>query len=293
MKYRLLLVLTSLIWGIAFAFQAVGMKTMGPYTFSGIRFLIATAALLPLMAISKDKIIQGPLSVPAWAAFALPGFFLFLGATLQQVSLQYTTVSKASFLTATYILMVPFLGLFIRQPIRLTHIAGAMIATVGVYFLSITDSFSMEKGDFLVIASAVCFALQIVAISCFAVRISPLWLSCGEFFMSGLLNCLLALFFETPSWQGILAGWIPLLYLGILSTAVGFTLQTLTQKYIPPSEASMIQSLEMVFGGLTGVLIMGDILSSKQIIGILAMTAGVVLSQIKSRVVLDPGKESL
>lgn len=293
MKYRLLLVLTSLIWGFAFAFQAIGMETMGPYTFNGIRFLIGAAALLPLMAISKDPIIQGPLPVPAWAAFALPGFFLFLGATLQQVSLQYTTVSKASFLTATYILMVPFLGLFIRQPIRLTHIAGALIATVGVYFLSITESFSMEMGDLMVLASAVCFAFQIIAISCFAVRISPLWLSCAEFFMSGLLNCLLALFFEAPTWQGILAGWIPLLYLGLLSTAVGFTLQALAQKYIPSSEASMIQSLEMVFGGLAGILIMGDILSLKQIIGILAMTVGVVLSQIKSRVVLDPGKESL
>lgn len=293
MKYRLLLVLTSLIWGFAFAFQAIGMETMGPYTFNGIRFLIGAAALVPLMARSKEKIIQGTLPVPVWAAFALPGFFLFLGATLQQVSLQYTTVSKASFLTATYILMVPFLGLLIRHPVRLTHILGAVIATVGVYFLSITESFSMEAGDLMVLLSAVCFACQIIAISCFAVRISPLWLSCCQFFISGVLNCFLALAFETATLDGILAGWIPLLYLGLLSTAVGFTLQTLAQKYIPPSEASMIESLEMVFGGIAGILIMGDVLSSRQIIGIIAMTFGVILSQIKSRIVLDPGKEPL
>lgn len=287
MKYRLLLLLAALIWGFAFAAQVVGMESVGPYTFNGVRFLLGSLALVPIILTSKEEAPPLPKNMPLLAACLMVGLPLFAGATLQQVGLQYTTASKASFLTATYILMVPIMGIFHKETLRITHIAGAILAMVGVYFMSITEDFSIGAGDLMMLLCALGFTIQIHAMTYLTQRFSPIVLSSGQFFVAGVLNFILAFLFETPTLSGIGGALWPILYTGLLSTGVAYTLQAVGQKYLPPTEASMILSMEMVFGGMAGVFFLDESFTARQMIGVLSMTAGVFLSQLPGRAVLS------
>ena len=291
MKYRFLMLLAALIWGFAFVAQVVGLDSVGPYTFNGVRFLIGTCALLPLVLRARKEENPVPSDIPFWAACLMVGIPLFAGATLQQVGLQYTTASKSSLLTATYILMVPIFGIFLRKALRLFHVIGAFFAIIGVYFISITGDFTISAGDSLSLICAVGFTVQILVMDYLTQRFSPILLSAGQFFTTGVLNLILAFLFETPTLSGLEGALWPLLYTGILSTGVAYTLQSVGQKYVPATEASMLLSMEMVFGSLSGILFMGDTFSFRQYIGIAAMIIGVFLSQIPSRVIFNPGKK--
>ena len=283
MKYRLLLLLAALIWGFAFAAQVVGMESVGPYTFNGVRFLLGSLALVPIILTTKEEAPPLPKNMPLSAACLMVGLPLFAGATLQQVGLQYTTASKASFLTATYILMVPIMGIFLKETLRVTHIAGALLAMAGVYFMSITEDFSIGAGDLMMLLCALGFTIQIHAMTYLTQRFSPIVLSSGQFVVAGVLNFILAFLFETPTLSGIEGA----LYTGLLSTGVAYTLQAVGQKYLPPTEASMILSMEMVFGGIAGIFFLGESFTARQMIGVLSMTAGVFLSQLPGRAVLS------
>lgn len=286
MKYRLLLLTAALIWGFAFVAQVVGMDTVGPYTFNGFRFILGSAALLPYFYLHPAGKSPVKTKIPLWAAFLMVGIPLFLGATLQQVGLQYTTASKASFLTANYLLMVPIAGLFLGYLLLRNHVIGAILAIIGVYFISITEDFAISLGDGLMLLCALAFTVQIHMLDYLTQRFSPVLLSCGQFFVTGVLNLILAYTFETPTLSGLEGALWPLLYTGILSTSVAYTLQAVGQKYLPPTESSMILSMEMVFGGLSGIFFLGESFTLRQYIGVFAMTAGVFLSQIPSPVVL-------
>lgn len=286
MKYRLLLLTAALIWGFAFVAQVVGMDTVGPFTFNGFRFILGSAALLPYLYFRPAGESPVKTKIPLWAAFLMVGIPLFLGATLQQVGLQYTTASKASFLTANYILMVPIAGLFLGNPLHRNHLIGAVLAIIGVYFMSITEDFTISLGDGLMLLCALSFTVQIHMLDYLTQRFSPVLLSCGQFLVTGVLNLILAYTFETPTLSGLEGALWPLLYTGILSTSVAYTLQAVGQKYLPPTESSMILSMEMVFGGLSGILFLGESFTFRQYIGVFAMTAGVFLSQLPSPVLL-------
>ena len=286
MKYRLLLLSAALIWGFAFVAQVVGMDTVGPFTFNGVRFVIGSLALLPFLYFHRGEKSPVSTSIPLWAAFLMVGIPLFLGATLQQVGLQYTTASKASFLTANYLLMVPIAGLFLGQPLLRNYLIGAILAMTGVYFISITEDLTISYGDGLMLICAMAFTLQIHMLNYLTQRFSPVLLSAGQFMVTGLLNLLLAFLFETPTLAGLQGAAWPILYTGILSTSVAYTLQAVGQKYMPPTEASMILSMEMVFGGISGILFLDESFTLRQTIGVIAMTCGVFLSQIPSPVLL-------
>ena len=286
MKYRLLLLSAALIWGFAFVAQVVGMDTVGPFTFNGVRFVIGSLALLPFLYFHREEKSPVSTSIPLWAAFLMVGIPLFLGATLQQVGLQYTTASKASFLTANYLLMVPIAGLFLGQPLLRNHLIGAILAMMGVYFISITEDLTISYGDGLMLICAMAFTLQIHMLNYLTQRFSPVLLSAGQFMVTGLLNLLLSFLFETPTLAGLQGAAWPILYTGILSTSVAYTLQAVGQKYMPPTEASMILSMEMVFGGISGILFLDESFTLRQTIGVIAMTCGVFLSQIPSPVLL-------
>lgn len=286
MKYRLLLLSAALIWGFAFVAQVVGMDTVGPFTFNGVRFVIGSLALLPFLYFHREEKSPVSTSIPLWAAFLMVGIPLFLGATLQQVGLQYTTASKASFLTANYLLMVPIAGLFLGQPLLRNHLIGAILAMMGDYFISITEDLTISYGDGLMLICAMAFTLQIHMLNYLTQRFSPVLLSAGQFMVTGLLNLLLAFLFETPTLAGLQGAAWPILYTGILSTSVAYTLQAVGQKYMPPTEASMILSMEMVFGGISGILFLDESFTLRQTIGVIAMTCGVFLSQIPSPVLL-------
>ena len=292
MKYRFLLLLAALIWGFAFVAQVVGMGTIGPYTFNGVRFVLGSVALFPIIYFSKKETNPLPTKIPLWLACLMVGIPLFAGATLQQVGLQYTTASKASFLTATYILMVPVLGIFLGQALRITHFLGALLAIIGVYLMSITESFSIGAGDLLMLLCAIGFTVQIHMMDYLTQRFSPIILSSGQFMVTGVLNLILAFLFETPTWAGLHGALWPILYTGLLSTGVAYTLQAVGQKYLPPTEASMILSMEMVFGGLSGILFLDETFTLRQTLGVLAMTCGVFLSQIQGKVILQLRKGS-
>ena len=286
MKYRLLLLSAALIWGFAFVAQVVGMDTVGPFTINGVRFVIGSLALLPFLYFHREEKSPVSTSIPLWAAFLMVGIPLFLGATLQQVGLQYTTASKASFLTANYLLMVPIAGLFLGQPLLRNYLIGAILAMTGVYFISITEDLTISYGDGLMLICAMAFTLQIHMLNYLTQRFSPVLLSAGQFMVTGLLNLLLAFLFETPTLAGLQGAAWPILYTGILSTSVAYTLQAVGQKYMPPTEASMILSMEMVFGGISGILFLDESFTLRQTIGVIAMTCGVFLSQIPSPVLL-------
>lgn len=286
MKYRLLLLSAALIWGFAFVAQVVSMDTVGPFTFNGVRFVIGSLALLPFLYFHREEKSPVSTSIPLWAAFLMVGIPLFLGATLQQVGLQYTTASKASFLTANYLLMVPIAGLFLGQPLLRNYLIGAILAMTGVYFISITEDLTISYGDGLMLICAMAFTLQIHMLNYLTQRFSPVLLSAGQFMVTGLLNLLLAFLFETPTLAGLQGAAWPILYTGILSTSVAYTLQAVGQKYMPPTEASMILSMEMVFGGISGILFLDESFTLRQTIGVIAMTCGVFLSQIPSPVLL-------
>ena len=286
MKYRLLLLLASLIWGVAFVAQVLGMDSVGPYTFNGFRFILGSIALLPVLFMYPSGKNPVPTSIPLWLAFLLVGIPLFFGATLQQVGLQYTTASKASFLTANYLILVPLTGLFLGHPLLRNHIIGAILALIGVYYISITEDFSISLGDGLVLICALAFTVQIHMLNYLTQRFSPVLLSCGQFFVTGFLNLILAFTFEEPSVSGLQGALWPILYTGIMSTSIAYTLQAVGQKYLPPTEASMILSMEMVFGGLSGIFFLDESFTIRQYIGIIAMTIGVFLSQVPSPVLI-------
>lgn len=286
MKYRLLLLLASLIWGVAFVAQVLGMDSVGPYTFNGFRFILGSIALLPVLFMYPSGKNPVPTSIPLWLAFLLVGIPLFFGATLQQVGLQYTTASKASFLTANYLILVPLTGLFLGHPLLRNHIIGAILALIGVYYISITEDFSISLGDGLMLICALAFTVQIHMLNYLTQRFSPVLLSCGQFFVTGFLNLILAFTFEELSVSGLQGALWPILYTGIMSTSIAYTLQAVGQKYLPPTEASMILSMEMVFGGLSGIFFLDESFTIRQYIGIIAMTIGVFLSQVPSPVLI-------
>lgn len=289
MFYRLLCLLTAIIWGLGFVAQVKGMDSIGPFAFSGIRFIIGSAILWPFIYFMKPKESYGNISL--WCAILAIGLSLFCGATFQQVGLQYTTASNAAFLTSTYILMVPLLSAFLGFALRLNHILGLLLALPGVYAMSIGENLSINLGDLFMIFSAMGFSMQIIFLNYFTKRFSPILLSSGQFLVCGLLNLCLSVVLETTTLSGIENAAFSLLYAGLLSTGIAYTLQSIGQKHVPATEASMIFSMEMVFGAIAGFLCLDETLTMTQYIGAALMTLGVLLSQLPGAIIYIRKKE--
>lgn len=282
MKYRLLLVLTAAIWGFAFVAQLVAMDDIGPLTFSACRSFIGALSLVPVLLLTQPARSPREPRYPRWVAILIAGLFLTGGTLCQQFGLLYTTASKASFITASYLLMVPLFGLFLGQALHRNHIIGAVLAMAGVYLLSVTEALHISRGDGLVFLGALCFTGHILYLNDAAQRYSPIQIAAGQFFVFGLISLAGTLLFETVSLPALLRAWWPILYTGVFSTGVAYTLQVVGQKHLPPTECSMILSLEMVFGGLGGFLFLGETMSSRELTGVVCMIIGVFLSQLSS-----------
>lgn len=287
MKYRFLLVLTAAIWGFAFVAQVVAMDDVGPFTFNAVRSFIGSLSLTPVLLFTKREPAPEKADFPKWLGIVIAGLFLCAGTALQQFGLQYTTASKASFITATYILMVPLFGLFLGHILRLNHVIGAVLAIIGVYCLSVKGDFQIDLGDGLVFLCAIFFTFHILYLDYAARRYPPIEIAAGQFFVCGLINLAAAIPLEPIHADALLAAWWPILYVGIFSTGIAYTLQIIGQRHLPPTECSMILSLEMVFGGLSGWLVLGETMTAKELIGVLAMIIGVFWSQLPSRGILS------
>jgi len=286
MQANLLMLFAAAIWGFAFVAQRVGMETMGPHWFNSLRFFIGCVALIPVVLwidSKRDKTSDETPQVPTKTLLLgglAAGVLLFIGATFQQVGLQYTTAGKAGFITGMYIFFVPLIGLFFRMKTGLGTWVGAVIALWGLYLLSINEDFTLSKGDTLQLICAVAFAGHVLMIGYLATRMDTVKLSLIQFFVAGVLAMGLALCFEQLSWAMITSTAVPLLFAGVMSTGIAYTLQTVAQQHAHPSHAAIILSSEGVFAVLGGFLLLNEVLPAKGLLGCGLILVGMLLSQL-------------
>ncbi len=281
-KSDLLLLLTAFIWGTAFVAQRVGMEHVGPFVFNGIRFILGGACLLPFIVAENRRRTEyhAPNRKQAFAGYILAGLMLFAGSSLQQVGIVYTTAGKAGFITGLYVVIVPLLGLVWGQKVRPGSWVGAVIAAGGLYFLSISNGFSIAYGDLLVLIGAFAWALHVQAVGLFSPRMSALRLAFGQYMVCGGLSLLVALIAENNTLGGIMAATMAIVYGGVFSVGIAYTLQVFAQKDAPAAHAAIILSLETVFAALGGWIVLGETLSGRAVFGCVMMLSGMLLSQL-------------
>ncbi|ALE02052.1 DMT family transporter [Candidatus Pseudothioglobus singularis] len=286
----LIMLLAAAIWGFAFVAQREGMETMGPFLFNAARFFIGSAVLFPLVWYlskkNKTPTNKETSTKKLLIAGTIAGLFLFLASSFQQVGIQYTTAGKAGFITGLYIFFVPLIGIFFGQRTGSGTWLGAFIAVIGLYLLSINDDFSIARGDLLQLICAVFFAAHILVVGYVAKRMDPLKLSLIQYVVSGVLSFFIAIAIEVITWQMIVDTAIPLLYAGVMSIGVGYTLQVVAQQHAKSSHAAIILGLEGAFAVLGGWLILDENLSMKGLIGCGLMLSGMFLSQLLPRLSL-------
>ncbi|MDD5508933.1 MAG: DMT family transporter [Bacteroidales bacterium] len=286
-KSELLLLLAALIWGFAFTAQRVGMEYMGPFLFNGIRFGLGALVLGAFIFIRKNReidirpeFLQDHRKTLVRGGI-IAGLLVFAGATLQQTGMIYTTAGNGGFITGLYVVFVPILGLFIRHRPAFFVWIGAFLATMGMYFLSVTGSFHIAKGDLLVLGCAFVWAFHVLYIGHVSPRVDALKLALIQYIITSLLSLVIAVLFEKIVWQAIVDATVPLLYGGIFSVGIAYTLQIVGQKKAPPAHAAIILSAEAVFAAVGGWLILNEVLSARALLGCALMLAGMVLAQVK------------
>ena len=285
-----LLLLTAVIWGLAFVAQRAGMDFVGPFTYNAVRFALGSIALLPLIVIrGRGAPAAGPLHAPgtrpsmpigAVRAGLLAGVILIFGASLQQIGLVYTTAGKAGFVTGLYVVLVPLSGLLWRQKTEWSAWTGAALCVVGLFLLSVTSSFTVERGDLIVLAGSFFWAAHVQVVGWLSPRTDPVRLACVQFAVCSAASTVGALAFEQPQWSSILSAAVPILYGGILSVGVAYTLQVVAQRRAPPSHAAILLSLESVFAALGGALFLGERLGTRGTLGCALMFTGMIVSQV-------------
>ena len=291
MKGNILLVITAVIWGAAFVAQSVSMDHIGAFTFQGVRSLIGSAVLVPvILALTSVKKKKGEYVKPGkkekaqlWKAGIICGIILTVAANLQQAGIQYTTAGKAGFITALYIVVVPILGLFMKKKVSLRIWMCVIMAMVGLYLLSVTEGFRLSMGDTLVLLCAVAFSFHIVVVDHYASIVDGVKLSCIQFLVCGVISSILMFIFEEPQIDGLMKAAVPILYAGVLSCGVAYTLQIVGQKYTRPTVASLLMSLESVFAVLAGMIILREIPTAREAIGCIVMFAAIIITQLPEK----------
>ena len=279
----------TVIWGFAFIAQSVGMELIGPFTFQMIRCILAVLFLIPcsfLLDLGKASFREsaGKWADPKlWKVGLICGCALFVAASLQQVGLQYTDAGKAGFITAMYIVLVPILGIFRKQrPPRVIWFS-VVLAVAGLYLLSCLNAGQINKGDLLVMGCALAFAVQITCIDRLAGDVDGFRLNCVQSMVVAALSIPFVVFTETVDMGNILSCWLPLLFAGVLSMGLAYSLQIIGQKDLEPTTASLIMSLESVFAVLGGWWLLGERMTNWELLGCGLVFAGVVVSQLPDK----------
>lgn len=307
LRNPLMLLLTAVIWGVAFVAQSVGMEYIGPFTFNCVRCLIGGVVLIPciwiLDRVRGSETVSGTEENEKRAGKnekierayrknerrilltggLCCGLALFVASNLQQFGIQYTSVGKAGFITAMYIVLVPVLGVFLKKKIGLKVWISVALAVVGLYLLCITEGFSVGLGDLLVLLCAFVFAVHILVIDYFSPKTDGVRLSCIQFLVCGVLSGICMMIAEQPDMGAILQAWMPVLYAGVMSCGVAYTLQIIGQKGMDPTVASLILSLESVVSVLAGWALLGQSLSARELFGCVLMFGAIILAQLPER----------
>lgn len=299
LRGNLMLLLTAIIWGSSFVAQRAGMDYIEPFTFNGIRSIIGGLVLIPviflLAKLDRKAEDEGPekkqlteeekkterkvLLIGGLCC----GIALFVASSLQQIGVAYTTAGKAGFITALYVILVPIMGLFLGKKVRPIVWLCLVFFVIGLYLLCMKGSFAISKGDFLVLLCACFFAVHILVIDYFSPKTDGVKLSCIQFLVCGIISLVPMFAVETPVLARIFDCWLPILYAGVLSCGVAYTLQVVAQKNTNPTIASMLLSLESVFAVIAGVIILHEQISMRELIGCVLMFAAIVVAQLPSK----------
>lgn len=289
LKSDLILLLAAAIWGFAFVAQRAGMEHLGPFTYNSLRFILGSLCLLPFVV--KKSPFDPPKPVSGHVDFSHPlikggiaaGLILFAGATCQQTGLVYTTAGKAGFITGLYVILVPIIGIFLKQRTGIATWIGAVIGAAGLYLLSVTEGLTLAPGDGLVLIGSFVWAGHVLVIARYSREVDPVKLAFVQFIICSFFSLICAVIFETVTVQDIVAAAIPILYGGIMSAGIAFTLQVVGQRGSPAAHAAIILSLEAVFAVLGGWWILGENLSTRGMVGCMLMLAGMVVSGLMHR----------
>ena len=278
-----LLLTSALIWGLAFAFQRQGMQHVGPFTFNALRFALGAGALALLLRFGPlDGTKSSRLGFPIVGGL-LAGLVIFLGAALQQAGLVHTTAGKAGFITGLYVVFVPLLGLLLHRRTGRWTWAGALIAAAGLYLLSVKGSFGIARGDLLVLLGAVFWASHVLIIDRIIHRSNPYRLAIFQYGVCAGASLVAALLTETLSGARLAAAGVPILYTGLLSVGIAYTLQIVAQRRAHPAHAAIILSMESLFAVLGGWLLLGETLGGRGLTGCALMLGGMLLTQLGGR----------
>lgn len=289
-KNSLLLLLTATIWGTAFVAQSVGMDYVEPFTFTFARSIIGGIVLIPCIYFlrwlkkreDKDAGVNRLFVTKIeWIGGICCGLALCAASNFQQIGISYTTVGKAGFITALYVVIVPIMGLFFKRKVSFVVWICVALSVIGLYLLCMTEgSFTLAYGDLLVLICAILFSIHIMVIDHFSPKGDGVVMSCIQFFVCGIVSGIIMLFVESPDLGNIMAAKMPILYAGVLSSGVGYTLQVVGQKGMNPTIASLIMCLESVVSVLAGWLILGEALSNRELLGCVLMFVAIVLAQM-------------
>lgn len=288
-KGNVILMITALIWGTAFVAQSVGMDYVGPFTFITARYIVGGLFLIPCIYL-LDRINKKPVresgkddkKTLVTGGF-LCGTVLFTASCFQQIGIQYTTVGKSGFITALYIIIVPLLGILFKKRVSVKVWISVVISLIGLYLLCMNESFSISRGDFLILMCAFCFSIHILIIDKYSSLVDSVRMSCIQFFVAGLLGVIPMFIFENPQIKDMLNACSSILYTGIMSSGIAYTLQIIGQKYTSPVLATLIMSIESVFAALSGWIILGEVLSLKEYIGCCLVFSAIILAQLPDR----------
>lgn len=277
-----LMLITALIWGSTFVAQTKGMEHIGPFLYTGLRFLLGAMAILPLVLLARVRTgaVGHRFSWPMVLGSLVLGLVLTLGINLQQIGLMFTTVTNSGFITGLYVILVPVFGLFIGMRTGLGTWAGAALALAGMLLLSVNADYSIARGDWLQLTGAACWAIHVLLVSSLASRFDPVRVAFLQFIVCAAISLMLALIFESIAWPSIVLAGPAILYGGLLAVGIGFTLQVVAQRDAIASHAAVILSLEAVFAALAGWLILGETLSVRGFIGCCMMLAGMLIAQL-------------
>lgn len=301
MKGNILLLLTAFIWGSAFVAQKAGMEYIEPFTFNGIRCFIGAIVLIPVILIfAKDDPIAKDASEEEKKAYNKTlllgglccGLAIFIASSLQQYGILYTTAGKSGFITALYVVLVPVFGIFMKRKVRKSTWLCVIMALVGLYLLCVQKGEALNIGDFITLLCAFGYTLHIFVIDYFSPKVNGVKMSCLQFLVAGILSMPLALIFEDIVWANVLDCTIPLLYAGVLSCGVAYTLQIIAQKDTDPMITSLLMSMESVFAVVTAAVVLHEMMSLKELMGCAIMFAAIIIVQIPSKEERLAAKES-